>query len=537
MADASFDVKVSVDLSSKLGPFNPMHRFFGCDEPNYASMPAGQRLLGELGKVGAGQPVFFRTHNLFCTGDGKPALKWGSTNLYTEEENGRGTFDFTIIDRIFDAYRDHNVKPYVQLGFMPKALSRKPEPYQHHWTPAAKYDEIYTGWSYPPNDFAKWGEVVFRFTQHLVERYGKAEAETWYWETWNEPNIGYWRGTPAEFHMLHDHAIAAVKHALPTAKVGGPDCAGYGAQWMKDFLAHVLDGRNHATGEKGTPTDFVSFHAKGMPKFVDGHVQMGIAAQLREIENGFKLIAADERTKKLPIVIGESDPEGCAACQGPSLGYRNGTMYSSYTAASFARKWELADRHGVTLDGALTWAFLFEDQPPFAGFRVLASGMVDHAVMNVFRMFGQMAGTRVRAISDGAVALDDIVQHGVRGAKADVGSMATSTEKSVAVLLWHYHDDDLAGPDANVTLSIDSIPSARVRLREQRIDTTHGNAFNTWKAMGEPKTLDESQLRQLQADAALPTIRDDAIEVAGGRASVDVKLPRQGVLLVTVDWA
>ena len=51
-----------------------------------------------------------------------------------------------------------------------------------------------------------------------------------------------------------------------------------------------------------------------------------------------------------PIVIGESDPEGCAACQGPQLGYRNGTMYSSYTAAAFARKHALAARHGVGFD-------------------------------------------------------------------------------------------------------------------------------------------------------------------------------------------
>ena len=77
--------------------------------------------------------------------------------------------------------------------------------------------------------------------------------------------------------------------------------------------------------------------------------------------------------KSMPVIIGESDPEGCAACQGPHLAYRNGTMYSSYTAASFARKHDLADRHGINLEGALTWAFEFEDQRYFAGFRALAS--------------------------------------------------------------------------------------------------------------------------------------------------------------------
>ena len=99
---------------------------------------------------------------------------------------------------------------------------------------------------------------------------------------------------------------------------------------------------------------------------------MGIANQLRTIDDGFRIVASFPELKAKPIVIGESDPDGCAACQGPQLGYRNGTMYSSYTAASFARKHDLAEQHGVNLEGALTWAFEFEDQPYFAGFRALA---------------------------------------------------------------------------------------------------------------------------------------------------------------------
>src|SRR6185503_4585480 len=101
----------------------------------------------------------------------------------------------------------------------------------------------------------------------------------------------------------------------------------------------------------------------------DGHVRMGIADQLRTIDSGFAMIVKVPELKDKPIVIGESDPDGCAACQGPQLGYRNTTMYSSYTAASFARKHDLAARHGATLEAALTWAFEFEDQPFFSGQR------------------------------------------------------------------------------------------------------------------------------------------------------------------------
>lgn len=87
---------------------------------------------------------------------------------------------------------------------------------------------------------------------------------------------------------------------------------------------------------------------------------MGISNHLRVIDEGFRMIAAVPKLKDKPIVIGESDPDGCAACQGAQLGYRNTTMYSSYTAASFPRKIDLARRHGVNLDAALTWAFTFD---------------------------------------------------------------------------------------------------------------------------------------------------------------------------------
>jgi xylan 1,4-beta-xylosidase len=143
-------VRITVDLAQSLGELSQFWRFFGADEPNYATMKDGKKLLSELGNLGSTQPTYFRAHNLLTTGDGTPALKWGSTNAYAEDAEGRPVYDWTIVDGIFDAYLENGVKPYVQIGFMPEALSVRPDPYRHHWTPRAKYDEIYTGWAYPP---------------------------------------------------------------------------------------------------------------------------------------------------------------------------------------------------------------------------------------------------------------------------------------------------------------------------------------------------------------------------------------------------
>ena len=533
----SFPVTIDVNAGKPLGELKPIWRFFGADEPNYAYMKHGQKLVAELGELRP-REVYFRAHNLLTSGDGTPALKWGSTGAYREDADGKPIYDWTILDRIFDTYLARGVKPYAQIGFMPKDLSIKPEPYQHKWTPRASYNEIYTGWAYPPKDYAKWAELVFQWTKHCVEKYGRAEVESWYWEVWNEPNIGYWRGTPQEFHKLHDYAIDAVRRALPTARVGGPDVAGSGGKFTRDFLEHCLRGTNYATEKIGTPIDFVSFHAKGAPVTTNGHVRMGIANQLRTIEEGFRIIASYPELKSKPIVIGESDPEGCAACQGPSLAYRNGTMFSSYTAASFARKHELAAKHGVNFEGALTWAFEFEDQPYFAGFRSLASNGIDKPVLNVFRMFSKMNGRQLPVQSDTAISLDEITRRGVR-AKPDVSALASSDGKSVAVLLWHYHDDDVPGPSANIELTVRGLKAGTARsasIQHYRIDENHSNAFTAWKKMGSPQEPTPKQYAELEKAGQLATLKSPEIVSNEQGTKLRIELPRQAVSLLLLQF-
>ncbi len=540
-AGAPFPVTINVDAAHPTGPLRTFWRYFGADEPNYATMKDGQKLLGQLGEL-APQQMYFRAHNLLSSGDGTPAFKWGSTNAYTEDAAGHPLYYWSGIDRIFDSYLSRGVRPLVEIGFMPEAMSTQPQPYRHSWRPGLPYEKIYTGWTKPPKDYAKWGELSYQWAKHSVEKYGAAEVNTWWWEVWNEANNqpkGYWGGSAEDFRKLHDYAVAGVRRALPTARVGGPHTAGSGGQFMKDFLDHCLHGINYATGEKGTPLDFVAFHAKGSPKVVDGHVRMGINAQLKTIETAFATFASYPELKNIPVIIGESDPEGCAACQGPQMAYRNGTMYSSYTAAVFARKHDLADLHGINLEGAVTWAFTFEDQPWFAGFRQVASNGLTMPVFNVFRMYAQMGPERLRATSTAEVPLTQIIDQGVRGAP-DVAALASRAPGRVAVMVWHYHDDDVPGPDAAVHLALDGLPAGltTAKLTHTRIDQQHSNAYAEWLRMGSPVAPNEAQYAQLEKASALTALAEApaTVALAGGQAALDFTLPRQGVSLLVLDW-
>ena len=526
-APADMPVHISVDAASAVAPLPPMWGFFGADEPNYATEPEGAKLLLELGALRPGE-VYFRAHNLMTSGDGKPDFKWGSTNIYTEKD-GKPVYDWTIIDRIIDTYRARGIHPYLQLGFMPEALTTAPAgvPYRRPWKPGTEYKGITAGWSYPPRDYGKWSELIYQWTLHNIARYGRAEVERWYFEVWNEPNLDfYWSGRPDEFYRMHDYAIDAVRRALPTARVGGPDVAGAGGAFMDGFLAHVTTGTNYATGKIGTPTDFLSFHAKGQPTVVDGHVRMGIATQLRTADEGFTKITSVPALAHKPIVIGENDPEGCAACPGPQNAYRNGTMYSSYTAAIYPRLWELARQRDANLEGALTWAFTFVGQPWFAGYRQLATNGVDLAVLNVFRLFAKLGGQQVAATSDGQLSLDRVMADGVRGAP-DVGVLATrSASGGLAILLWHYHDDDVPGADAHIQLSLKGT-SAAAAGKLWRVDQDHANAFATWRRMGAPAEPSDAQRKALVEASRLVST---PIRLSGGQ--LELTLPRQGVALL-----
>ena len=553
-------VTIRVDTAARKGPMYPFWAWFGHDEPNYTYTVNGKKLLSALQDLSP-VPVFVREHNLLTSGDGTYSLKWGSTNVYSEDASGRPVYDWMILDRIVDTYIARKMKPFVQLGFMPEALSSAPlgTPYRHFWKPGDRYDDIYTGWTYAPKDYKKWEELCYQVTKHFVGKYGRQQVESWWFELWNEPDIGYWAGSVGpsagrsdprsaenaqtrrdEFNKLYDFTVAGVRRALPTARIGGPEVTGGAQAMLRTFLQHTSAGTNYATGTIGTPLDLITFHAKGSPTFLENRVRMGVANQLRSINDHFAVIKEFPTYAKTPIVIGESDPEGCAACgvsRYPQNGYRNGTIYPTYTALQIARTYELADLHRVNLLGSVTWAFLFEDQPYFDGFRDLATNGINKPILNTFRMLGQMSGDRVEATSSAGLTVEEIRDKGVRGAP-DISALAARSSRSATVLIWNYHDDDVPAPPAPIALTIGGLPVGRADVTHVRIDDTHSNSYSAWLKMGSPQKPTAAQYAELERASQLQTLRP-ARQVTidrDGRVTETFDLPRKSVSFVKVVW-
>jgi xylan 1,4-beta-xylosidase len=524
-------VAITADIGKPVGPYKPIYAWFGYDEANFTTGRDGKKLLRELHDL-APVPVHIRAHHLLTSGDGVPELKWSSTNVYREDASGKPIYDFTILDGIFDEYKAAGVIPMVELGFMPKDLTSGTNEYQVHYPGRTTAGSVQA----PPKDYAKWQELARVVTAHLVQRYGAGTVRQWYFEVWNEPDIDYWHGTPQQYWELYDRAVAGVRAALPGAKVGGPAATGpsieHASTFLDGFLTHVAAAH--------VPLDFISFHVKGMPRIQDNEVVMGIAKEMKDADIGFGIIAR-HGMGKLPIILSEADPEGCAACSmkvNPANAYRNGTLYPSYTAAAYKGLFELADRHQVNLISMLSWSFEFEGKEYFEGFRSLSTNGVDKPVLNFFRMAALMKGNRVATTSSGQVKLDDVMAGGVRGAE-DVDALATSDARQAAVMLWNYHDAEKPGVAKTASVAVRGLPKgvSRVKLIHYRIDDAHSNAYTVWKAMGSPQNPTPAQFAELKAKDGLQQLEPPReMDVRDGAVTISTEMPSHSISLLQLDW-
>jgi len=542
-APAQQPVMIDVNLARPVGPYKPIYSWFGYDEGNYTTMKDGRRLLRELHDLSP-VPVHIRFHHLLTSGNGEPELKWSSTNVFTLDASGKPVYNFAIMDKMFDSLKRVGVRPMVELGFMPKDLAAevpgRTEPYQVHYPK----DTISGASNNPPRNYAIWGELVRKVTEHLVGRYGKSEVLQWYFEVWNEPDIGYWHASEADYFKLYDYAVAGVRAALPGARVGGPATTGPGnphaEAYLDHFLEHVSTGESAADGET-IPIDFISFHVKGQPTIVDGHVRMGLDREMISADKGFAAVAKYPKFLKLPIILSEADPEGCAACSSkvnPSNNYRNDTLYPAYTAAALKCLFQLDDRHRTNLISMLSWSFEFEDRDFFEGFRSLSTNGVDKPILNLFRMAGLMSGDRVVTTSTGEIAIDDILKSSVTGSP-DVDALATHDGKQAAVLVWNYEDNDVPAQGSSVKVHVNGIPAdvSRVLLQHYRIDDSHSNAYTVWKGMGSPQKPSPEQFSTLHAAGQLQMLDSPVwLDVQDGAVSVAVTMPRQSVSLMHLSW-
>lgn len=410
--------------------------------------------------------------------------------VYSEDAQGNPVYNWSYVDQIYDALLKNGVRPFVEISFMPKALAAQPD-YQGFW-----YHPIVS----PPDNYAKWDALITAFAQHLVERYGIKEVAKWYFEVWNEPNIGFWAGKPKQqtYFTLYDHTARALKAVSPRIRVGGPATAQ--AAWVGAFIAHAM--QNHV------PLDFVSTHVYGNDSaenvFHDHRIipphQMVCAA----VDKVHEEILHSARPH-IPLIWSEFNAS-----------YAN---HQDITDSIYMGPW-LADTiskcDGKTMMMSY-WTFsdVFEEggvikMPFYGGFGIIAEDGIPKPSFNAFKLLHKLGDQRLPAPVNDAI-------------------VTRRADGTLVIAAWNLVEPGVAGSNKTVTFELEGVHDGAY-AEIHRADAKHGDTLAAWKAMGSPKYPTPQQVKMLRRASKIGPAQD--VPLRDHRLTL--MLPPMGLAVVEV---
>jgi xylan 1,4-beta-xylosidase len=418
-------------------------------------------------------------------------------------EPGQSVYNFSYIDQIYDGLLANHVRPFVELSFMPKKLASDLSALQPFW---------YKPNVSPPKDYKLWDAMITAFTRHLIDRYGIDEVAKWDFEVWNEPNLDFWAGKPAQttYFEFYDHTALAVKKVSNRIHIGGPSTAQ--AAWIAAFLQHCK--------QNNIPVDFVSTHVYANDTAKD---VMGTNEQIPRDRMVCRSVSKvhDEIAKSpfpdTPLIFSEYN---ASYANEPDV---TDSIYMGPWLAS-----TISQCDGLT-ESMSYWSFsdVFEEQgvvrtPFYGGFGLLAEDEIPKPALNAFAMLHRLGDRRIAVDSDAAL-------------------VTTQADGSIVVALWNYAPPygtgatytpppANAGPVKTVFLKVDSIaPNGSALI--WRLDADHGNVIKTFDAMGRPAFPSRDQIARLRlAGQPSPpqaiTLRDGALKLT---------IPPQGLVVIKIE--
>lgn len=547
-------VNVKVDAKTSLGTQEHLWRWIGYDECNYTYIPEGIELLKKFAALGDA-PYYFRTHFMFCTGNCHGTYKFGSTNIYWEDAEGNPVYDFTYYDKIVDAYMETGNKPFIELGFMPKALvdTNYLTPVNGNWDSYNQYKEV--GWTCPPKDYDKWHAFIQAVIEHLKERYGEKEIETWYFELWNEPDIFYWKGTAAEYCKLYDYTEDAVHAAAPNVRLSGPAVTGifkdgHAEKFFRFFLEHCKEGANFCTGEKGTRLDFITFHVKGggfpfqmhAPKAVPS-----VESLVHQVKLGLDIIT-EFGYQNCEVVLSEADPDGWAAggvYDNANMIFRNTEYYATYVASTYDKIDRLSVQYGIKVR-PLAWAFMFPGERCFEGTRTFTTQGIDKAVFNMFKIYGSLGDEKLAFESDGAETMDFLEEPDIgvknnssytgEGEDTDVSGFAVKgKDGETQIVIYSHCNDRDKKEDQEISLVVEGLESQNVTVSHNRIDAEHSNPYAEWLRQGSPLyPVGEQYAAIKERDGLEELCGAQEMKTEDGKLVLTFQMPAHAVSYITI---
>ena len=439
--------KIAIDAHAQTTPFPHFwEQMFGSGRANLAMRQSYRDDLQRVEKVTDFRYVRF--HAIFDDENG----------VYDEDHQGNPVYNWSYVDQIYDGLLANGIRPYVEISFMPKKLAARLD-YQGFW-----YKPIVS----PPSSYAKWDALMTAFAQHLIDRYGIEEVSQWYFEVWNEPNIGFWSGQPAQstYFELYDHTARALKAVSPRIRVGGPATAQ--AAWVGDMIAHAT--------KNGVPLDFVSTHVYGDDTSKDVfHDNRPVAPHQMvclAVDKVHREIAKSARPD-IPLIWSEFNAT-----------YMNrqpitDSIYMGPWMADTIRKCD----GKVSMMSYWTFSDVFEEQgvvktPFYGGFGLVAEDGIPKPAFDAFALLHELGSERISAGSEDAL-------------------VTRRKDGTIVIAAWNLVEPGANGTDKSVTFDLRGI-SKHARAIVRRVDASHGDTLDAWKKMGSPKYPTQKQIADLR---------------------------------------
>lgn len=414
--------------------------------------------------------------------------------VYDEDREGRPIYNFTYVDQIYDGLLKQGVRPFVEISFMPEKLAARPDRHNFWYHPFVA----------PPKDYERWDELMRQFARHLIARYGIDEVSTWYFEVWNEPNLRFWTGKPAQqtYFELYDHTARALKEVDGRLRVGGPSTAR--SAWVGDFLAHTTANK--------VPVDFVSSHIYAMdnPK-----VDLGVDEKVPEEEMVYRGVKHMREqldaspAPSTPLIVSEF------SASRPETGRRD-TLYMGPWLAHV-----ISECDGLAQTMAF-WPFsdVFEEhgiaKGPFAdgGRGLIAPDNVPKPSYVAFALLHRLGDDRLPATQD------DVL-------------VTRRKDRTLVVALWNMVPVG-ADPAKAVTREFHLTLDHGARRRQAtiyRLDAAHGDTRGAWERMGRPEYPTAAQVGELKG-VAKSALAGETAKLRAGEMTISI--PPQGLAVIEI---
>ena len=431
--------------------------------------------------------------------------------VYKEDNNGKPEYNYQYVDALYDYLLSIDVKPFVELGFMPSALASGSQTI--FW---------WRGNVTPPKDYKKWEDLIYNLTAHFTERYGAEEVMTWYFEVWNEPNLdGFWHGTQAEYFKLYTAAVKGIKAVNKDYKVGGPATAG--AAWIPEMLDFCH--------KNNVPIDFASTHSYG--------VNQGF---LDEFGNTGTVLSKDPNAVSGDVLKSHKEIQN-SAMPGIELHYTEWSssytpadpIHDSYHQAAYIL--EKLKQSGNAVNSMSYWVFtdIFEEPGPrftpfHGGFGLLNTQGINKPAFYSYQFLNKLGSTELT--------------------NKDTRSWVTKNDKGVQLLLWdftntlpaeginnqaYYIKDLPAQPKGKVTVSVTGMPKGKYRLEVYKVGYRVNDAYATYMDIGKPSQLTREQVKKIKSSNDGKAVSVDVVTVGkDGKFSRELDLRENDVFLVNM---